>query len=163
MGIGNGDADVVQEEQCEEALHRQVELRLVAQHAPGGADGEGEREAKQVQCAPGTLEGDGQHAGIEQGVIAEQADMAALAGGSQDRRSEAAGNAEDGQPLRILQHGQQAGAKREQEQHGEGHAARDQVVDAEGAEHHQHQYGHAGALQRQADAFAAVADAPGPA
>ena len=160
--VGDGDADIEQHEQDQEQLRRQVVLGCVAQQAPGGGDDEGEAKTQHIQHAPGTFQGDGEDARIEQRVIAEQADMVAAARRHQQGHGKAADDAEDGQPDGVLQHGQQTRERRQHEQHGKRQAGRDQLIQAEGAKRHQHQDRQRRALQRQADAGAAEADAPGP-
>ena len=112
QGVQNGDGLVEQEMQQQERLRAGPQFGCVVLVTPQTADQEGKDEADQVQFTPGTEPGNAENGAIEHQVIAEQRDMAALAGGSQHRRQEAADNAENGQRSRVLQHRQGAGAGR---------------------------------------------------
>ena len=74
------------EEQQQEGLGRAEFMRRVVEHAPNRTDTEGEHEAKQIEQAPRAATarlrpGDGEDAEIEHGVVREQRDVIAAAGG----------------------------------------------------------------------------------
>lgn len=96
LGIEHGNRDVEDEEEDQEELRRQVVVRHIARHAPARTDQEGERKAEQIEQPPGALERNRQDASVEQRVVGEQADVAALPGRGQDGRGKAADDAEDG-------------------------------------------------------------------
>ncbi|MCY1287090.1 hypothetical protein D9M70_360760 [compost metagenome] len=166
-GEQQADGDVHQEEQQQEWLGTGEQLRRVGTQPPGEADAEGADEADQVERTPGLEPGDGEDAGIEQGEVAEQRDMAATAGGRQDRRGEAAQRRGRGEAEGILQHGEHARAERHQHQQDETGAGLDQHLAAihlrvqpDRREHRQVQHRHAGPLQQQCVGRPAQAQPP---
>ncbi len=77
------NGEVHQEEQGQEGFGAPEQVRCIGAQTPGQADAERADEADQVQQAPGLEPGDGENAGIEQGEITEQGNMAASASGGQ--------------------------------------------------------------------------------
>src|ERR1700741_3541557 len=89
-GIQDRDQQIEREEQQQERFRAGEEIRPVLQRAPVRAAAEREGEADQVEHAPWAYPRDREDRGVEQRVVAEQRDVAALAGRDQDRGEEAA-------------------------------------------------------------------------
>ena len=100
--VQHGDGDIHEEKQNQEWLGADKKFRAIGTITPERADHEGETEPDQVQHSPGAEPAQQQDAGIEQGVIAEQHDVIAGAGGGKNRREETAGDAEHRECQRRL-------------------------------------------------------------
>src|ERR1700674_5403456 len=81
----NCDAEVEQEKQDQERFSRRKILRAILEHAPGGANREGEYKPGDIQRPPSLEPRNGQNARVEHRVVAEKHDMASLAGRRQNR------------------------------------------------------------------------------
>ena len=147
--IQDRDQQIEGEEQQQERLGAGELVRAVLEHAPGRPDAEGEGETEQVQGAPRAPPGNRQDRCIEHGVIREQRDMVAAAGGQPDRRHEAGQDAEDGQRARVLHHRQHAHAGDQQHAEHESGRGRHQVIAFERGENGQQQDADRPALQCQ--------------
>jgi hypothetical protein len=67
------DGHVHQEEQNQEGFGGRIQIGPVVEPSPDRRDAEGESKAEQVEQPPGLEPGNRQDAGIEHGVVAEQA------------------------------------------------------------------------------------------
>ena len=93
--------------------------------------------------------GDEENRQVEQGVVAEQAHVAALAGGQQDGRSEAPGERRHRERARILQQRQRTAGRADRDHQPEGPERRQQPIEPESRKHGEVHHRHAAALQGQ--------------
>ncbi|MNT02772.1 hypothetical protein D3C72_1372790 [compost metagenome] len=148
------------EEQQQERFGAGELGRVVLQHAPEGADAEGERETEQVQHTPRATPGDGENARVEHGVVAEQPDVVAAAGGQPQRRHEARQDAQHRQRARVLHHRQHAQPRHQRDRAGKSETGREQIETLEGGEDGQQQHADGAALQGQREHPPALALVP---
>jgi hypothetical protein len=158
--VAHRGCHVHQEEQGEERLGGVEVPGVVEARPPGQTNGKGEDEPGKVEPAPRLAPGQQKHAGIEQGVIGKQLDVAATAGRGQDGRGKPAGAADDGEDRGILADGQKRCDANQAEHHGEGCAGRHDPVQAQGGKRSEIEHGDAAALQAQRVAAAHMAQAP---
>ena len=133
-GVEPDDEGVEDEVVDEEGLHREVVAVLVVAAAPGAGDEGGADEADEVERAPGFVAGDEGDAAVEQGKVAEKADVVVAAAGGEDGRGEAADQGDLREDEGVLQHGEgdeQAGGRHHED---EGEGRRDEAVQFEGGE-----------------------------
>ena len=168
--IEDRNQQIQREEQQQEGFGAGEFRRLVIEHAPHGANAEGEHETEQIEQSPRSFRRcpcDAENAEIQHRVIAEQRDVIAAAGGQPDRGHESGEDAEYRQRQRVLQHRQHANARDQRDSDRERSARTDQrclpgdqIVQFVGRERHQHQHADGAALDRQRERPARLALSP---
>ncbi|MNM99444.1 hypothetical protein D3C81_1120050 [compost metagenome] len=143
------NGQVHQEKQNQKRLGAPQLLRRVGAQAPGETDAEGAAEPDDIQQPPGLEPGDGEDAGVEQGKVAEQRDVAAGAGGGQQRRGESAQCGSGGQPQGVLANGENRRTDRHRHQQAKPRRGIEQRMQAHRGKHRQVQHGDPGPLQDQ--------------
>ncbi len=128
-GVKDRDGRVEHEEEREEELCPGVVLGLVSRQTPGGAHEERAGEAQEVQDAPILEPGDRENTGVEDRVVGEEADEVAAVVRGQDRREKTAQDAQHREGQRVLHDGEEGGRDREDHEHRERRAVRDERVD----------------------------------
>ena len=159
-GVEPDDEGVEDEVVDEEGLHREVVAVLVVAAAPGAGDEGGADEADEVERAPGFVAGDEGDAAVEQGKVAEKADVVVAAAGGEDGRGEAADQGDLREDEGVLHHGEgdeQAGGRHHED---EGEGRRDEAVQFEGGEGGEVEDGERCALYGEGVVAAFVAQAP---
>ncbi|MNI13848.1 hypothetical protein D3C73_670920 [compost metagenome] len=154
------DGQVHEKKQNQERFGAPQQLRCVGPQAPGEADTKGADEADHVEGSPRLEPGNGKDAGVEQGEITEQRDMAASAGGREDWRGETAQCSGAGQRQGILGDGQNSREHRHRYQQAERGGGVQQRMQAHRGKHRQVQHANPGALQHQGIVAIALAQPP---
>ena len=101
------DGEVDREEGDQKRLRAGIERVGVVAVDPQAAQPERRQEARHVDHPPRTVPRQHQHADVEDGIVAEQRQRAALGTGSKDGSREPSDQGQQGQRLRPLQQSEQ--------------------------------------------------------
>ena len=151
QGKGHGGQRVHQGKENQEGLGAEQVVAAVAMGPPHHANDKREQEAADVKRAPALHPVHADDERVEQGVVAEQQNMIAAAGGRKHWRHEGAGNAQHCQRHSVLDGGQNdaAHAKRHEKKERQTHI--DHLVTGQHEKDDQIKNGEAAALQGEAE------------